>query len=63
MTPHRVSRKLLTTDEVQMLAPQLGIGHISGRGLRPFLFEKTGFDPNYKEDAVAVVSARCRTGR
>ena len=54
MTPHRVSRQLLTTDEVQMLAAHLGIGHISGKGLRPFLFEKVGFDPNYKEDYPTV---------
>jgi hypothetical protein len=54
MTPHRVSRLLLTTDEVQMLEPHLGIGHISGKGLRPFLFEKVGFDPNYKEGHTTV---------
>jgi type IV secretion system protein VirD4 len=54
MTPHRVSRKLMTTDEVQMMAPQLGIGHISGKGLRPFLFEKVGYDPYYKEGHTTV---------
>ena len=54
MTPHRVSRRLLTPDEVQMLAPHLGIGHVSGQGLRPFLFEKLGFDPHYKEGRQAA---------
>jgi type IV secretion system protein VirD4 len=48
-TPHRVSRRLLTRDEVQRLAPALGIGHLSGHGLRPLLFTKVGFDPHYKE--------------
>jgi type IV secretion system protein VirD4 len=47
MTPHRVSRALLTPDEVQMLPPHQGLAHLSGRGLRPFLFEKVGFDPQY----------------
>jgi type IV secretory pathway TraG/TraD family ATPase VirD4 len=60
MTPHRVSRLLMTTDEVQMLVPHLGIGHISGKGLRPFLFEKVGFDPHYKEDRTIVAYARQR---
>jgi len=50
MTPHRVSRAQMTPDEVQMMEPRLGLAHISGRGLRPFLFEKVGFDPHYKED-------------
>jgi hypothetical protein len=44
----------MTTDEVQMLAPHLGIAHISGQGLRPFLFEKVGFDPHYQEGRTAV---------
>jgi len=49
-TPHRVSRALLTPDEVQMIPPQQGLAHLSGRGLRPFLFSKVGFDPHYKEE-------------
>src|SRR5262249_59399363 len=48
MTPHRVSRALLTPDEVQMLAPGQGIAHVSGHQLRPFVFDKLGFDPHYE---------------
>jgi len=47
VTPHRVSRALLTPDEVQMLPQQQGLAHLSGRGLRPFLFDKVGYDPHY----------------
>jgi len=42
VSQQQTGRPLLTPDEVQMLAPQLGMAHVSGRGLRPFLFDKVG---------------------
>jgi type IV secretion system protein VirD4 len=50
LTPHRVSRALMTPDEVQMMAPGQGLAHVSGRGLRPFLFGMLGYDPHYTQD-------------
>ena len=48
VTPHRVSRALMTSDEVQMMAPGQGLAHVSGHQLRPFVFDKLGFDPHYE---------------
>lgn len=50
VSKQRTGRALLTPDEVQGLDSSQGIGHVSGHGLRPFLFGKVGFDPNYKEE-------------
>jgi len=47
VSPHRVSRALMTPDEIQMMAPGQGLAHVSGRQLRPFVFDKLGFDPHY----------------
>jgi type IV secretion system protein VirD4 len=49
-TPHRTGRAVLLPDEVQAMAPGLGIAVLSGEGLRPFQFTKCGYDPQYQED-------------
>jgi len=49
VTPHRVSRAVLTADEVQRMDPGVGLARLSGSGLHSFQFRKCGYDPHYKE--------------